>query len=253
MLLQGVWASEIGSNADWAATLWSYAWKHPWAEKHRWSVPWDAHKQYRPPRPDPDERSQGFQAGCAKVSPLSAILWFDPHAWGRPRDRSLSSIEPRVGFQRCTPDAPRGARCVYTRRLDTLPQVSLFPHAGPLRTDLLRVDNRNCSGWHRGCHKYLAQNAPAALRKCSIAFRVRWVQPSQSFFLDVSRHRHSSNEVLKGGDTLLSIARPFIGRLKQRERIFNELLFPLWELIFVEMMTSTDFCLGCRTAEDFKN
>ena len=33
-----------------------------------------------PPRPDPDERSQGLRASCSTVYPPEAILLFDTHA-----------------------------------------------------------------------------------------------------------------------------------------------------------------------------
>ena len=54
-------------------------------------------------------------------------------------------------------------------------------------------------------------------------------------------------------DTLLRIARRFISRIKQRGGFFKKLLLPFRELVFVEIMTPTQFSLRTRTAENLQH
>ena len=72
-------------------------------------------------------------------------------------------------------------------------------------------------------------------------------------FLDVKCHGQPPHELLEVCNPLRRLAGVFIRRGKQRGHIFNDLLLPLRELIFTEIVSTTQFCLRTFTAKCLKN
>ena len=73
-------------------------------------------------------------------------------------------------------------------------------------------------------------------------------------FFDVKGHGQPPNKLLKVCDPLgFCLVGVFIRRGKQRTYIFNDLLLPLGDLVFAEVVSPTQFCLRTFTAKCLKN